>query len=129
MLIDDGVLSSGEGDGSSAAELTAIAVPPTIQALIAARLDRLGAGERAVIEAASIEGKEFARERVEALVGDGAREPVDDHLRALVRKDLIRAVGASEDTFRFRHQLIRDGAYEGIPKELRADLHERFATG
>ena len=55
-------------------------------------------------------------------------EPVGDHLRALIRKDLIRAVGASEDTFRFRHQLIRDGAYEGIPKELRADLHARFAN-
>ena len=121
MLIDDGALSSGEGDGSSAAELTAIAVPPTIQALIAARLDRLGPGERAVIEAASIEGKQFARERLEALVGDGASAPVDVHLRALVRKDLIRPVGASEDTFRFRHQLIRDGAYEGMPKELRAD--------
>ena len=60
-------------------------------------------------------------------MGDGAREPVDVHLRALIRKDLIRPVGASEDTFRFRHQLIRDGAYEGMPKELRADLHERFA--
>ena len=128
MLIDDGVLSSGEGEGSSSAELAAIAVPPTIQALIAARLDRLGSGERAVIEAASIEGKEFARERVEALVGHGAGEPVGDHLRALIRKDLIRAAGANEDTFRFRHQLIRDGAYEGIPKELRADLHERFAN-
>ena len=127
MLIDDGVLSSREGDGSSAPELSAIAVPPTIQALIAARLDRLGPGERTVIEAASIEGKEFARDRVQALVGDGGGEHVDVHLRALVRKDLIRPVGASEDTFRFRHQLIGDGAYSGMPKQLRADLHERFA--
>ena len=47
--------------------------------------------------------------------------------RALIRKDLIRPVGASEDIFRFRHQLIRDGAYEGMSKELRAGLHERFA--
>ena len=53
--------------------------------------------------------------------------PVDVHLRALTRKDLIRSVGPSEDVFRFRHQLIRDGAYEGMPKELRAELHERFA--
>jgi class 3 adenylate cyclase/tetratricopeptide (TPR) repeat protein len=128
MLIDDGILSSGEGDRSSAAELTAIAVPATIQALIAARLDRLGPDERAVIEAASIDGKEFTRERVEALVESGASEAVRVHLRALLRKDLIRTMGASEDTFRFRHQLIRDGAYEGMPKELRADLHERFAN-
>jgi tetratricopeptide (TPR) repeat protein len=48
-------------------------------------------------------------------------------LRALVRKDLIRPVGADAETFRFRHQLVRDAAYEGMPKELRAGLHERFA--
>jgi len=129
MLIDDGVLSLGAADRPSAAEPTAIAVPPTIHALIAARLDRLDASERTVIEAASIEGKEFSRRRLVTLVGDGARDPGDVDLHALIRKDLIRHVGASEDTFRFRHQLIRDGAYEGMPKELRADLHERFATG
>ena len=98
MLIDDGVLSPRGGAGSSAAELSAIAVPPTIQALIAARLDRLGPAERAVIEAASIEGKEFARERVEALVGDVVAEPLADCLRALRSKDLIRPAGASEDS-------------------------------
>ena len=70
MLIDDGVLAPD--DGRATAEPTAIAVPPTIQALLAARLDRLEPRERAVIEAASIEGKEFARERVRALVGDAA---------------------------------------------------------
>jgi class 3 adenylate cyclase/tetratricopeptide (TPR) repeat protein len=129
MLIDDGVLSLGAADRPSAAEPTAIAVPPTIHALIAARLDRLDASERTVIEAASIEGKEFSRRRLVTLVGDVARDPVDVALHALIRKDLIRHVGASEDTFRFRHQLIRDGAYEGMPKELRADLHERFANG
>ena len=56
-----------------------------------------------------------------------ASDSLDVHLRALVRKDLIRPVGATEESFRFRHQLIRDGAYEGMPKQLRADLHERFA--
>ena len=65
MLVDDGVLIAS--DGQAAGELTAIAVPPTIQALLAARLDRLEPRERAVIEAASVEGKEFTRERVAAL--------------------------------------------------------------
>jgi class 3 adenylate cyclase/tetratricopeptide (TPR) repeat protein len=99
-----------------------IAVPPTIQALLDARLDRLRAPERAVIEAASVEGKEFARESVWGLVGDGA---VGAHLRELERKDLIRPVGP--ETYRFRHQLIRDAAYDGIPKLRRAVLHVRFA--
>ncbi len=118
MLGDDGVI----GDRRSVSELTAIAVPPTIQALLDARLDRLRPSERAVIEAASVEGKEFARESVWALVGD---EAVGAHLRALTGKDLIEASGA--DGYRFRHQLIRDAAYEGIPKLRRADLHVRFA--
>jgi class 3 adenylate cyclase/tetratricopeptide (TPR) repeat protein len=119
MLDDDGALVPG--DGRAPAELATIAVPPTIQALLAERLDRLSASERAVIEAASIEGKEFGRERVEALVG----EAIDAEVSALVRKDLIERFG--EDTFRFRHQLIRDAAYDGMAKELRAHLHERFA--
>src|SRR4029453_11116430 len=84
-------------------------------------------GERAAIEAAAIEGREFARERVEALVGDPMREPVREQLRALVRLDLIRPAGAQDGAFRFRHQLIRDAAYDGIAKETRAALHERFA--
>lgn len=122
MLIDDGVLA---GAGGGAAELTAIAVPPTIQALIAARLDRLAPGERSAIEAASIQGKEFARAHVAALVGDG--DSAGAHLSALVRKDLVRPAAASDDNLRFRHQLIRDVTYDGMSKDLRADLHVRFA--
>jgi class 3 adenylate cyclase/tetratricopeptide (TPR) repeat protein len=120
MLADGGLLDAPDGD-------VPIAVPPTIQALLAARLDGLADGERAVIEAAAIEGKEFARERVEALVGDRMRERVRGHLLVLVRMDLIRPAGAQEGTFRFRHQLIRDAAYDGMPKDTRAVLHERFA--
>jgi class 3 adenylate cyclase/tetratricopeptide (TPR) repeat protein len=126
MLVDDGMVTVGDG-ADAAREPTAIAVPPTIQALLAARLDRLEPVERAVIEAASVEGKEFGRERVAALVEEGVGGSIGALLRALVRKDLIRPVGADAETFRFRHQLIRDAAYEGMPKELRAGLHERFA--
>jgi class 3 adenylate cyclase/tetratricopeptide (TPR) repeat protein len=124
MLIDDGVLAPGRVQAP--ADLRAIAVPPTIQALLAARLDRLSPAERAVIEAAAIEGKEFARDRVEALVADSLGGSIAAELSALVRKDLIEAAGTDENTFRFRHQLVRDAAYDGMPKELRADLHQRF---
>jgi tetratricopeptide (TPR) repeat protein len=125
MLVDDGILTSG--NGHEAADVTTIAVPPTIQTLLAARLDRLTAAERAVLEAAAIEGKEFARERVEALLGGATRASAADELAALVGKDLVEPAGPGNDVFRFRHQLIRDAAYEGMPKELRARLHERFA--
>jgi class 3 adenylate cyclase/tetratricopeptide (TPR) repeat protein len=106
-----------------------IEIPPTIQALLAARLDQLEPSERHVLERGSVEGEVFHRAAVAALVQNEA--PVDGHLVALVRKDLVRpdrAQLAGEDGYRFRHLLIRDAAYEALPKATRADLHERFAA-
>jgi len=105
-------------------------VRPTIQALLGARLDRLEQKERSVIERASIEGKVFHRGGVLALCDDDLRASADQHLRSLVRRDLVRPDApdvAGEDAFRFRHLLIRDAAYGSIPKETRAELHARFA--
>ena len=101
-----------------------LAIPPTIQALLAARLDRLGPDERTVVESAAVEGQEFRLDALVALVP--SQLPLSDTLHSLVRKDLIRPAG--DDTFRFKHLLLRDAAYEGLPKEQRADLHERFAA-
>jgi class 3 adenylate cyclase/tetratricopeptide (TPR) repeat protein len=101
-------------------------VPATIQSLLAARLDALPEGERDLLERASVVGFEFEWEALGELASDRRRAP-GTSLTALVRKDLIRPHDAIADTFRFRHMLIRDAAYERIPKELRSDLHERFA--
>jgi class 3 adenylate cyclase/tetratricopeptide (TPR) repeat protein len=106
-----------------------IEIPPTIQALLAARLDQLDPSERHVLERGSVEGEVFHRGAVAALVQD--ESSVDGRLVALVRKDLVRpdqAQLAGEDGYRFRHLLIRDAAYEALPKATRADLHERFAS-
>ena len=101
-------------------------VPPTIQSLLAARIDALPDDERDVLEHASIVGLEFEWEALGQLAIDGRRPP-GAHLAALVRKQLIRPHEAIADAFRFRHVLIRDAAYERIPKEARSSLHERFA--
>jgi class 3 adenylate cyclase len=130
MLIDDGFLERRNGGWVAASDLTEVAVPPTIQALLAARLDRLGDHERAVIERASVEGRIFHTGAVAALSAAELREEVGSHLQALVRKELVRPDRTDfpgQDAFRFRHLLIRDAAYESMPKELRADLHEQFA--
>ena len=106
-------------------------IPPTIHALLTARIDRLEPGERAVIECASIEGRLFHRGSVAELLPGRARAGVGGHLMTLVRKELIRPDRAAipgDDGFRFGHILIRDAAYESIPKRLRSDLHERFAN-
>ena len=113
---------AGEADGE-------VVVPPTLQALLAARLDQLEPAERSVLERAAIEGEIFHRGAVQALAP--AETQVTPHLAALVRKELIRPDRpqfAGEDGFRFRHLLIRDAAYEALPKATRADLHERLAS-
>ncbi|MEP7033495.1 MAG: adenylate/guanylate cyclase domain-containing protein [Actinomycetota bacterium] len=123
MITEDGMTGKDDPEAE-------LAVPPTIQALLGARLDRLEPQERAVIERASIEGKVFHRGGVLALCNDELRASADQHLRSLVRRDLVRPAApdvAGEDAFRFRHLLIRDAAYGSIPKETRADLHARFA--
>ena len=101
-------------------------LPPTIHALLAARLDGLPSEERELLERASVVGQEFEWDALAILTPDGHRPP-GGLLSTLVRKDLIVPHEAIADTFRFRHVLIRDAAYERIPKELRSDLHERFA--
>jgi class 3 adenylate cyclase len=110
------VAQNGNGD---------LAVPPTIQALLAARLDRLPPEERTTVECAAVQGQEFRRDALADLVPDTLSGRLPEIHQSLVRKDLIRPAG--EDTFRFKHLLLRDAAYEALPKEQRADLHERFA--
>jgi DNA-binding SARP family transcriptional activator len=110
---------------------TELQVPPTIQALLAARLDLLSGGERAAIEAASVEGKVFHEGSIGELMPEALRSHLRETLGALVRKELIRPdrpAFSGEHAFRFHHLLIRDAAYESIPKEARAELHERHAT-
>ena len=114
-------------DGAATGEL---AIPPSIHALLAARLDRLAPEERTVIEGASVIGKEFWRGAVAELLGEADQGAVGASLITLARKEFIepatRSIFPSEDGFRFRHILIRDAAYLGVPKETRAQLHERY---
>ena len=130
MLIDDGLLKREDGGWRAVSDLADLTVPPTIQLLLAARLDRLEAEERAVIERGAVEGKVFHTGAIASLAPEGLRAQVRPRLLALARKELIRpdrAEFAGEDAFRFRHMLIRDAAYQAMPKEQRAELHELFA--
>ena len=102
-----------------------LSIPPTIQALLAARLDRLAPDERTTVECAAIQGQEFRHDALAELVPATLSGRLAEIRHALVRKDLIRPTG--EHTFRFKHLLLRDAAYDAVPKEQRADLHERFS--
>ena len=129
MLIEDGMLERGEGGWTLTGVRGTLPVPPTIQALLGARVDRLPDDERTLLTHVSVEGSLFHREPTRELAPRALKPVVDRCLSELVRRDLIRpergALG-DDDAFRFRHILVRDAAYRSLPKATRAELHERF---
>jgi class 3 adenylate cyclase/tetratricopeptide (TPR) repeat protein len=121
LFLTEMVAMASEADGE-------VAVPATLRALLATRLDQLETEERSVLERGAVEGEIFHRGAVQALSRDGQVTP---RLAALVRKGLIRPDKAQlpgEDAFRFHHLLLRDAAYDSLPKSVRAELHERYAA-
>jgi len=130
MLIDKELLRRDEGRWVAVADLAEVSMPPSIQALLATRLDQLGLEERIVAERAAVEGMVFHRGAVLELCGNEIPEGVDLQLASLLRRQLIRPDRSSfvgDEAFGFRHLLIRDAAYQAMPKAARAVLHEHFA--
>ncbi len=129
MLVDDGVLQRGAEGWHLVADQGAVTVPPTIGALLAARLERLSPSERLVVDAASVVGQLFYAGAVAELTGLST-SAVPEHLRSLARKEMVRSERSDipgEDGFVFTHILVRDSAYQALPKLRRAHLHERLA--
>jgi class 3 adenylate cyclase/tetratricopeptide (TPR) repeat protein len=121
LFLTEMLALSDEGRGE-------VEVPPTLRALLAARLDQLDEPERKVLERGAVEGELFHRGTVQALAPEETE--VTPRLAALVRRDLVRPDRPQlprEDAYRFCHLLIRDAAYDALPKAIRADLHRRFA--
>jgi class 3 adenylate cyclase/tetratricopeptide (TPR) repeat protein len=129
MLVDDGLLRREDERWEVVGDLSDVAVPPTINALLAARLDLLTTEERAVVEPASVIGSVFVSLALETLVPEAIRAQVDEHLSVLVRKRFITRSGGADrgSSFRFHHILVREAAYAGILKRRRATLHEQYA--
>ena len=130
MLIDESLLERRNGGWAAAPGLAEFAVPPTLRELLGARLDRMPGGERAALERGAVEGQIFHRGAVVALSELGEETMLPELLSSLAEKEFIRSAPAEfadEAAYRFRHILIRDAAYEAIPKKVRAGLHERYA--
>jgi class 3 adenylate cyclase/tetratricopeptide (TPR) repeat protein len=131
------VVERAEGNPLFAEQLVAlvreggdVTLPPTIQALLAARLDQLPPAERAAVGAAAVVGREFWADAVATLLSDQRPQAVGEQLGALERKRLVMTHDStleSEQGYAFTHALVRDAAYEGLTKQDRADLHERVA--
>jgi predicted ATPase/DNA-binding SARP family transcriptional activator len=105
-------------------------LPPTIQALLGARLQRLGPGASSVLARAAVVGKDFGVQAVRELLPPEARGPLSRNLQTLVAKRLVHHDPSDRrprEEYSFRHILIQEAAYRAIPKSLRAELHHRFA--
>lgn len=133
MLVHDGVLVAEPVGWRLTIDVDAIAIPPTIQALLASRLERLDAADRRVLEIASVIGTDFSLGTLRALedrAGPGTNG-IKRSLDRLRRLELAQPTGAyigDEPVWRFHHVLIRDVAYRRLLKSDRAELHERLAA-
>jgi class 3 adenylate cyclase/tetratricopeptide (TPR) repeat protein len=129
MMVDEGALRRENDRWVPVGSADEIAVPPTIQALLAARLDLLGPEERSVIEAASVAGLVFPEDALHELVSDDVAVQLEKIIRSLCRKHLVQSgvesIGRGAH-YRFAHVLVREAAYQGMLKRTRAGLHERF---
>jgi class 3 adenylate cyclase/tetratricopeptide (TPR) repeat protein len=132
MLQDEGTLARDEhGRWVVTGDPGTISVPPSINALLTARLDRLGQSERSVVERAAVTGMVFFRGAIRELVPEGLRDQVDTCLTKLVEKEFIAPTESfivGQDAFKFLHILIRETAYHGALKKTRADIHEQFVN-
>jgi class 3 adenylate cyclase/tetratricopeptide (TPR) repeat protein len=131
------VVETAEGNPLFVEQLAALgdasgggALPASIGGVLRARLDTLPPSERAVMQCGSIEGRSFHVGGLVQLLDVSARATMSADLAALVRKRLLRPDEpelSGEDAYRFTHVLLREEAYESLPHQRRADMHEQFA--
>jgi tetratricopeptide (TPR) repeat protein len=124
MLADQGLLVDGRWVGSDDAD---VEIPATLQALLAARLDRLDPTARLILERASVEGRRFRLAGLRVLAPKVSDDEVQAVIASLERQGLVQAEDETLGRWRFAHALVLDAAYRGLSKELRAELHERLA--
>ena len=123
-LVDTGALVR-EGDGWRFDHAIEVEVPPTVEKVILARIDRLRPDAHAALMAASVLGRQFGLPLLEAVSGDGE---VGSSLLELQRLDLVREGRRwPEPEYRFKHVLIQEAAYRTLVSEERTRLHRKAA--
>ena len=144
MLVDRGILVGGEASGrgwrvapeaENSEEIRELAIPDTVQGVLAARLDLLREDERDLLQHAAVIGRYFWPAALRALHPDQDDTALDATLRSLTQKDMIREVErpqtlvapAGELVYTFNHSLTREVTYAGIARTRRAHEHQHVA--
>jgi class 3 adenylate cyclase/tetratricopeptide (TPR) repeat protein len=114
----------------AAGALTEAGIPETLQGIVAARIDALPKDEKELLQLAAVLGKVFWTDALAVLTGTD-EWALEDLLHALDRKEFIRrearSTVAGARQYTFVHVLVRDGAYNPLPRAARADAHARVA--
>jgi len=128
MLVESKALEERDGRWVRTDDQGELAIPPTIKALLEARLGQLGVEERTAIEPASVIGLQFPSPAVASMTPERFRASIDTHLKALTRKQFVHALSMPDDDpiYRFHHHLVRETIYNGLLKRTRATLHVDF---
>jgi class 3 adenylate cyclase len=121
-LAERGVLRGNRGSYKSMADVAQVSMPVTVQATIAARIDRLNPEAKRTLSAGAVIGAKFSRDLLETL----GIEPIVEDLLVAEFVDQVRFTGGPE--YVFHHPLIRTVAYESQLKSDRAELHRRLAA-
>ena len=124
MLADQGLLVDGRWLGAGDAT---VEIPASLQALLAARLDRLDRVPRLILERASIEGRRFRTGALRALASEVGPDELEAALASLDRSGLVQPEDEAGGRWRFAHALVVEAAYRGLSKGQRAQLHEQLA--
>jgi class 3 adenylate cyclase/tetratricopeptide (TPR) repeat protein len=128
-LIDEGVLVHADDRWEATEAAARVVLPETVQGLLAARIDTLPDEEKRVLQEAAVIGRVFWAEPVARALGNGT---VQGHLTALEHRGLVFARPTSslagQVEYAFRHALVREVAYAGLPKSRRARAHADHAA-
>lgn len=123
FLTERGIVRAAAGELTFDAAAVAAALPASVQSLLTARVDRLAASDRALLQVASVIGRRFDPELLAAASGESG---VEQRLTAMQALDLVRPEGKSGE-YTFKHALVRDALYQALLTETRTALHAKIA--
>ncbi len=124
-LAGDGTLVGEPGAYSLARPASEVRVPPSVQAVLAARIDRLAQREKAVLQAASVIGRRFSQPILSAVSGVGGG-PLGEILQSLCAAELLQSTGTAGE-YRFWHPLTQEVAYGTLVAATRSRHHAAVA--
>jgi DNA-binding NtrC family response regulator/predicted ATPase len=125
-LVETRVLSGVRGAYRLEREVPAIDASPTVEAVLAARLDRLPEGARGLLQAASVIGKQFSLRLLRASIEATEDDVIQDLMKLQAAEFLYESSGFPEPEYSFKHALTHEVTYHSLPVESRRALHARI---